>query len=79
MYLYSSLFFPTGSGFLTIFLLRDKSDGVGAFSTLSNETPQDVDKDELLTLSRQALLLVELDEELATPISDSCDDLQSSL
>ena len=73
------LFTPTGSGFLVIFLLRDKSDGVGAFSTLSNEIPQDVDKDELLTLSRQALLLVELDEELATPISDSCDDLQSSL
>ena len=72
-----TLFFPTGSGFLAIFLLRDKSDGVGAFSTLSNETPQDVDKDELLTLSRQALLLVELDEELAT-ISDSCDDRATS-
>ena len=38
-----TVFFPTDSEFLAIFLLRDKSDGVGAFSTLSNETPQDVD------------------------------------
>ena len=73
-----TLFFPTGGGFLTIFLLRDKSDGVGAFSTLSIETPLDIGKDESLTLSRQVLLLVELDEELPT-ISDSCDDPQSSL
>ena len=70
-----TLFFPTGGGFLTIFLLRDKSDGVGAFSTLSNEAPLDVGKDELLTLSRQAL---QFDEELPT-ISNSCDDPQSSL
>ena len=69
-----ALLFPTGAGFLAIFRLRDKSDAVGAFSTLSNETALDldVDEDELLALSRQVLLLVELDEEFAI-ISDSCD------
>ena len=73
-----TLFFPTTGRFLAIFLLRDKSDGVGAFSTLSNETAEDVDNDcELLAPSRLALLLVELDEELGT-ISDSCDDSHQS-
>jgi len=54
-----TLFFPTGGGFLIIFLIQDKSDGVGAFSTLSNKNPIDVCKDELLTLSKQAFLQVE--------------------
>ena len=63
--------------FWRFFAYDYKSDTVGAFSTLSNETALDldVDEDELLALSRQVLLLVELDEEFAI-ISDSCDNSQ---
>jgi len=39
-----TLFFPADR-FLVIFLSRDMSDGVGTFSILNNEIPEDVDKD----------------------------------
>ena len=68
----SVLFLPAG-GFLAIFLLQEKSDALGAFNTLSKETPLDV---ELLVLPVEQVIEVVIVEVVVS--SDSRNGSRSS-